>query len=93
MKKAGKEQAKQLRLLEAQKARRDEIERILPEKRQQLTELSEKQRTDTGRIVEEKARQNERQAQIPGACEYADLCGSGGGRTIPGKPDGTDSKD
>ncbi|MEI3239100.1 MAG: SMC family ATPase [Lachnospiraceae bacterium] len=64
VKKAGKEQAKQLRLLEAQKARRDEIERILPEKRQQLTELSEKQRTDTGRIVEEKARQNERQAQI-----------------------------
>ena len=64
VKKAGKEQAKQLRLLEAQKARLDEIERILPEKRQQLTELSEKQRTDTGRIVEEKARQNERQAQI-----------------------------
>lgn len=63
-KKAGKEQAKQLRLLEAQKARWDEIERILPEKRQQLTELSEKHRTDTGRIVEEKARQNERQAQI-----------------------------
>ncbi len=62
--KAGKEQAKQLRLLEAQKVRRDEIERILPEKRQQLTELSEKQRTDTGRIVEEKARQNERQVQI-----------------------------
>lgn len=64
VKKAGKEQAKQLRLLEAQKARWDEIERILPEKRQQLTELSEKHRTDTGRIVEEKARQNERQAQI-----------------------------